>query len=541
MNFDESNHVVVSVIIPLVFIRGPVLDCISSWTKKQSFPRAKYEVILVSPGLPDHKLTAPRSCLTERDTLIVERSTNLYRLYKAGANKARGDILMFCESHVQGTSGCISAIVSQMEKSQYEGLSCRSVSPPEKHMAKMEGMLFAEEQAVWSREGHWRKVNERGFAIRRATYFEFGGFDDRYEWFAGRAFAIALNRAGVKLGFAREAVVCHHNMTDFRDLHEGVRSFTYGESLYRLEQHRPYCKHYIGDSTEIAECRRLSPEFQRLRARFFWHFCRAGFRHSFGHTAEHRYRSGLPCSFSYTLQSLLVMVHPRLPFLTVLISAWIGAILTRTRITFWRLFNEQRCYRAFREYWHEKLVRFYKLKNVMSLLENPGTQRFERHMISVQHENPEQTTGLALNFCELDDSRLIEFHEVETHQGRAFRWTSPQACVAVSIQAGPYTVELEVLDVRSLGDDLNLSVYFDGNKLPLRATGRDLLVFELCKAQFKHRLDWHDLIIECSDLPAGKKNAEESRALGLPLVSIRFCEVRNAPVNADLAHQVPTS
>lgn len=504
-----------SIILPLIFLRGPTLDCIRSWTTRQSFTRSEYEVILVSPGLPDERIAAARSCLTEFDSVIVEASTNLYELYRAGANKAKGEILVFCESHVEGTPDCLAEIISKLENSDYVGVSCRSFSPSsEKYVARMEGMLYAEEQAVWSKEDHWRKVNERGFAINRSAYFSFGGFDSRYEWFAGRAFSIALYEAGAKLGFAPNAVVCHHNMTVLSDLVEGVRSFSYGEILYRLEKTPSHCEHYLGDSPEIHECKQLRPAVQRIRSRLHWYRL---------HTQLKDIRNIREAPITLA-QIPPVMLGPDFPASLVLFKAWMAAMIARIRMGFWRHLDEVRCYAAFREFWHLRLVRFYKLKTALSLLEGLDREWSDGWELrsANQLEGHNKLGCTIYNLAEAKESGLIGFYEPEIYDGRRFRWSRPQAAIAVLADPQDYKLELEVPKLRSLSCGLSLSVYFDGNRLSVRELSPTLIECDLPKRFFKESRSWHELIFSCNDLPGKLKDRTESRSLGLPLISITF-------------------
>lgn len=513
-----------SIIIPLIFIRGPLLECITSWTTRQTFKRSEYEVLLVSPGLPEEKTAAARACLTEFDSLIVENTTNLYELYRAAANNAKGEIIVFCESHVQGMPTCLEEIITFLNNPDYVGVSCNSSSPAdEKFFSKMEGMLFAEEQDVWSQPDHWRKVNERGFAIKRSTYFAFGGFDSRYEWFAGRAFSIALYEAGAKLGFAKNAVICHHNMTEMDDLLEGVRSFTFGETLYRLEKPSSLCNQYLEDSPEIHECQQLRSPIHQT----FWRF------HWFSLISNLKSNRPVNDDLLGLVQSLPAVLDPRLATWMVLLKAWIAAQIARVRMRFWLSFDEEKCFAAYREFWHRRLVRLYKLKNGLYLLDKLERERNRGKSTELvnqleSHSNSESPT---YEIAELNESSLIGFYKAEVYDSRTFRWSRPRAAIAVKLSPRDYKLELELPQIRSLSNDLSLSVNFDGHQLKLRNLSPTIVECDLPREFIKERRTWHDLFLTCNELPDALKSPAETRALGIPLISITF------KVNAESVHE----
>src|SRR4029078_11081792 len=61
-----------SVVIPLEFHRGQADRCVEAWTLKQTYPRDRFEVIVVAPdNFPTNNLRAIEELLSPNDRLLV--------------------------------------------------------------------------------------------------------------------------------------------------------------------------------------------------------------------------------------------------------------------------------------------------------------------------------------------------------------------------------------------------------------------------------------------------------------------------------------
>src|SRR5262249_36771149 len=107
-------------------------------------------------------------------------------------------------------------------------------------VARCEQRWYADGFREWSREGDWRKVTIRGFAIRGDVYLEVGGFEHRFGCFAETALAANLAARGYRLGCATDAAVKHYDATHLAPLLRYVREYREGELAYRATKRPEY-------------------------------------------------------------------------------------------------------------------------------------------------------------------------------------------------------------------------------------------------------------------------------------------------------------
>lgn len=237
----------ISVIFPLLYLRGPTPLCVESWTRKQSLDPQRFEVIVVSPGVDREIERLVGEYLRPHDRFEVLDSRELYALYDHGIRIASAPIAMITEAHVQAGRRVLERLVGVFAETGCRAATCRAVSPKQEgYLATMEGRLFEEEVAGWGADGHRRRLLERGFAIQRRAYLEYGGFPHEYGLFAGRIFGSRLDSSDESVPYVREAAVVHYNSTNLDDIYEGVRSFTHGELQYRRDADARHVRSYFG-------------------------------------------------------------------------------------------------------------------------------------------------------------------------------------------------------------------------------------------------------------------------------------------------------
>jgi GT2 family glycosyltransferase len=260
-----------SVVLTLLDHNGHAFEGVGSWTRKQDLPRERYEVIAVGSGGEPAVEEAIRPLLTSNDRLLRRLSMRELELHDHGARAARGHWLLFTEGHTVAESSCLSSLLGYLTENEgrYAGACIRSTDDGSPNpIAKSERRWYADGFEEWSREGDWRKVTIRGFAIRRDAYLEAGGFDHRFGCFAETAMAATLEQRGYRLGYAPAAAVKHYDATEIGELLSYVREYREGELAYRATHPTDYCQRYFGVSPPPAgRAGRIAGWLRYLRAR----------------------------------------------------------------------------------------------------------------------------------------------------------------------------------------------------------------------------------------------------------------------------------
>src|SRR5690349_22188364 len=194
-----------SVVLTLIDHDGHAAECVESWARGQDLPRERYEVIAVSNGADPPVDRLVESLLGPGDRLLRVSGSQELELHDQGARAAAGRWLLFTEAHTVAEPGCLSSLLAYLSENEarYSGACIRSLGTGSANaVARCEQRWYADGFREWSREGDWRKVTIRGFAIRRDVYLDAGGFQHRFECFAETAFAATLAEGGHRLGYA---------------------------------------------------------------------------------------------------------------------------------------------------------------------------------------------------------------------------------------------------------------------------------------------------------------------------------------------------
>src|SRR5262245_8280621 len=101
----------ISVIIPLPDHRGHAVEAIESWTE-QSCPRGDYEIVVIIDGREPELEEKVAKLLSPHDQVLRCNEGSLHDCYNAGARAARGQVLLFTESHVKADPDCLREITT---------------------------------------------------------------------------------------------------------------------------------------------------------------------------------------------------------------------------------------------------------------------------------------------------------------------------------------------------------------------------------------------------------------------------------------------
>jgi GT2 family glycosyltransferase len=238
-----------SVVLTLVDHEGHAAECVESWTRAQDLPRERYELIAVASGREPEVEQLIRPLLGSSDRILEFPASQELALHDHGARAARGRWLLFTEAHTVAEPDCLSSLLGYLSANEprYAGACIRSFGDGgDNPVGRCEQRWYADGFREWSREGEWRKVTIRGFAIRRDAYLDVGGFEHRFGCFAETALAANLAERGYNLGCASDAAVKHYDATRIAPLLRYVREYREGELAYRRTKRPEYSDRWFG-------------------------------------------------------------------------------------------------------------------------------------------------------------------------------------------------------------------------------------------------------------------------------------------------------
>lgn len=263
-----------SVVLTLFDHEGHAAECVESWARAQNLPRERYEVVTVSNGKEPEVDRLVEELLTSGDRLVRVPASQELELHDHGARAAGGRWLLFTEAHTVAEPDCLSSLLGYLSanESRIAGACIRSYGGgSENQIARCEERWYADGFREWSRDGDWRKVTIRGFAILRDAYLDAGGFEHRFGCFAETALAANLAERGYRLGCAADAAVKHYDQTHIAPLLRYVREYREGEIAYRAYRSAEFSERYFGVLPPLLDRRsRLKTwsGYLRARARF---------------------------------------------------------------------------------------------------------------------------------------------------------------------------------------------------------------------------------------------------------------------------------
>jgi hypothetical protein len=496
-----------SVVLTLMDDRGRTAECLSSWTHGQTFPRERFEVIVVTSGREPEVEARASPVLTAGDRLLRCAASNELALHDFGARQARGKWLLFTEAHCVAQPACLAELMAYLQehKGQVAGACIRTLSDESlDRVARLEERWYREGFAAWSRETDWRKVTIRGTAVRREAYEKVGGFKSEFGCFGEIFLAAELHASGYRLGYVPAAAVKHYNSTKLHEVLSYIREYRVGELLCQSRYSSGLFETYFGWPQTRAEAGSTDGGLALRCAAL-----------SLLQAMAHPLRKG---SLALAQAMLAVLGQQAVQAATfgraaVLQSA---AAYIWWRVLFaWPWLDEDERYRRFCRLWEEtgELARQQALLRQKSAAErhsgSPSSAAFEY----------QPAVGPSTSFS--------GFHARERFDGQAFRWSGCLALVRVAVPRGDYEVRLDTNGVRDCRPAGLVACYLNGRRMPRvnAATARQI-AFRADSTMFNAGM------AQVLVLTAGRLRTSgraERRALGIPVLAIRFVPRGPAP------------
>jgi hypothetical protein len=245
MQRNTSAKLPLSVVIPLPDHRGHAVEAVRSWAREQTVKDDSFEVVLVTNG-DDRSIESRVSALLRPgDQLVRAQEGSLHDCYNAGARAARGAVLLFTESHVKAAPDCIQQVLWHFEHSADDCIAVASDGLDENRFAGQEQIIY--EEALPDRIARgWNLCTVRGFAVKRASFEQAGGFASRYGHFSELLLGAALAHLGARLSYAPLARVSHFNSGTIPHFRRELATFGREEIRFRAEHPDSPLLSYLG-------------------------------------------------------------------------------------------------------------------------------------------------------------------------------------------------------------------------------------------------------------------------------------------------------
>lgn len=460
---SAGEGLLVSVVVGMGDFRHSAARCVRAWTREQTLPRERFEVIVVWDGRAPDELARVRRELGPNDRIVHSSATTETALWDEGARHARGRWLYFAEAHSYGEPECLAEVIEHQLAERVAAASSRSVPVADNRFALLEGRLFERVSAQRLVPGGWNRLFFRGAAIERAVYERLGGLRGEYGLFAEPLFSAELHRAGVRVGYARRSVVRHENAGTFAELAGHIGDYARHECEFRLAHPDPAWDEYFGTPAEWRTGGRYDATLARIEARVR---LRVG--------GSRRFASLLPPS----------AVGGRW---------WRWRAAARTELLRRRVLRASGDAEldAFAEWW-------------------TATARRARIDFLTALPVPREPLAAA-HVADMPDPYLVGFHAVERYAGRRFRWSEPLAHVKLVLLRGAGAVEVDTLPLRP---GASVAAFVNGRAATVepRPDGLRVIVPDALL-----RTGWQYLTLACEPLRA----PNDPRALGLAVCGVR--------------------
>ena len=477
-----------AVIIPLEDPRGDVVKHLRTWTRSQTLPRERFQVILGADGRHPEFERQVASELAPQDEIVVAPGAPLMGLYDAGASAAQAPVLLFTEAHVRAEPECLAVVAQAFAvDSDLDAATLTHVQSPSDGISPLSERWFARSFDEWDRAG-WIRLNTTAVALRGETYTRVGGLDERLGLYAPSLMSAHLADQGARIKHLEDAVITHELETEMAFALELGADFARGECIVRREQSPEFCERYFGPpglwerryaySGEVAR-----PVVDALRSAISNH---------------PRDRRWLSRELAARMPARLAGARPRL--------AWerTTARLHQTMAAAWVIPFETR--------WRSYVSAQHRTVRATQLEEIAG----ERWL------PPADSSAGAIGASDLDGV-LIGTQGLEEGSDRSFRWTEPVALLRVSSPANSAVLRLETGGLRGDPSGYLLGVYAGSMQIPrdLIASNGEAVEVRL-SPRFASAAADSGLVIISRPLVPSRNGSSDRRRLGMPVVELEL-------------------
>ncbi|OGP75689.1 MAG: hypothetical protein A2V86_15425 [Deltaproteobacteria bacterium RBG_16_49_23] len=221
LTFPVGVEPQVSIIIPAWNRFGYTYRCLKSILEKTS--DVQYEIIIVDDGSTDETKGLSGKV---RNIRLIRSESNLgfVRACNMGAEKARGEYLLFLNNDTEVTEGWLKAMVGLMENDRTVGVVGAKLIFPEGCLQEAGSIVWSDGMTSGYGRGEdpdsppfcYRKevdyCSGACLLVRKRLFFDLGRFDEIYSpaYFEDADLCLGAKRMGYKVAYHPEAAIKHH-------------------------------------------------------------------------------------------------------------------------------------------------------------------------------------------------------------------------------------------------------------------------------------------------------------------------------------------
>lgn len=231
----------ISIIIPVYNASATILPLLEA-LKKQTLK--KFEVVCIDDGSTDNSLQKIKSFKGLKIRLFSQENKGPAFARNLGAQKARGDVIVFIDSDCIPKNNWLEKMTTPLEGNVVGIMGVYETSNKDSMVARYVGYEIDRRH---SRMGsHIDFISTYSAAYRRDIFLEFGGFDTSFRRANAEDTELSyrIRKAGYRLALARDAVVVHRHPSSL--LHYLKQQFTRG--YWRTLMYSKHPKKFVSDS-----------------------------------------------------------------------------------------------------------------------------------------------------------------------------------------------------------------------------------------------------------------------------------------------------
>jgi hypothetical protein len=478
----------ITVIYPMIELRGDMISPLRSWTREQTLARERYHVIAVFAEVDRAQAAAMEPLLGPNDELLPVPDRSFAALMNAATARARTPWLVMTEGHCIAQPGCLDEVMRWIEANPDTQIGNFELAHLNNNIVgRLVARWYDETLAQWRTPPNWEHAISGGVAIRASLLDEVGPQEPAFEAFSPHIQSALLHSRGVKVVNVPRAAVIHLDERSMTEFYDSTERYTRGEFIARSQIDPAFMERYFGD-----------PYLWTNRAR-------------------------LERGTALAMVSALIITARTSPRRSAALAGAFASLLgevaggVRLRIAMNRL-----------------MLAFYAM--AIERLPMPDGMRFRHFLRSHQrvvrlaqlqwlHRNPMSSTAVLSKgrraIEELGPSEIVGVHGLEEFDGRRFRWTEPVAMISIAPRQAACELRLETGGIR--GDPLAslIAVVIAGRALPRKYCTNDdkgtLTI--LLPAPFAAAAK-DGVVLICDPLSPAREGIPDPRALGLPIMSI---------------------
>jgi hypothetical protein len=481
-------------------------DFVASWTQRQSCADEDFEVIVVTHGRDPAIDTEVKAVLRDGDQLIHgdDPSENRMFRYNKGAQFASSQRLFFTEDHVIADVHCVSELIKAIDQDLAHAWVVSSDDFAKNRLGEAESVLCQRFLDAGYHGAPWKKVQVRGFMIKREWFNRLGQFPNGYGEFGATALGIEMLRHDCEPITVENAKVTHVNHHSLNGLCEDALSYFAGEGAYRSQHSTEYTEKYLGRDEVWRRRERGSKSLAKIELKTLVALASAS-----PLKLLTRPRSAMTWAKQAVDTALRSMVGHRLDTFTAATQLQIAKLKWRLGRFFTSRDNQN----------------FEKLWNALAV---DG-----RHIALVNHGNgtePLRVLKESETADQFQEARLLGFHAVESVDGKPFRWTRSVCGLNLPRNAQSYRLKIQSLAIRGPLTRLPLVVLIDGKRIrePQVQIFDDSILVHIDNST-EPDCDQSVLTIGCNAI----ENRRDPRQCSLPISSLAIQPVRNQSIQSD--------